>query len=1217
MFRVTDINTENSVNDTSYLLSTGLLPVPVGGSVVSDLIPENNNINLGSQTNSFNEIYTHNSISTNSISTNILLTQTYPPVTGALGPNIQQQLGDTQDLSSNVLISNLNGSLATNSILLTYPPVTGARGPNVQQQLGDTQDLSSNVLISNLNGSLATNSILLTYSPVTGAPGPNAPRKLGLAQYTPSNLLISNLNGSLSTNSLLLGNSTNSYSVAIGINAGISQGNECVAIGYESGRLTQQDFSIAIGYQSGSINQQNSSIAIGDRSASENQGNSSVAIGTGSGQYNQGYSSIALGLFSGQQNQGNNSIALGYLAGENHQTPNSIAIGTNAGQENRSNASKIYTVGKGKETIFYNYSLDSPDGWIPVYNDFTECNSVYINADSDGNIIKTGVTGKGGLIGATGTIGFITGNYDDYVEYDSQQIIGEGYCISYYKDNDSWIVGGIVGTDTTSNSVIAVKSGDDKFIGIQDSANSLSTCYTLLLSDKLYIGGIPTTSGQSSIYTIMDKTITTDNNTILSTCYKIKLSNGIEDIYACGEGKEYQLSTFDKTSGKWEGIDIYKGTESIFTTIYDFVINKTEIGIMCIFVGKGVTAEGLETGVITYSKNLTDFTSNYDIFTKFANSIIYNSEQNIYEVVGEGTNTNAYSYDGINWTPYIIEGLESGLSIDLNSSINMNESLIAIGNSAGMKYQSYSAIAIGTNAGNASQGEFSVAIGPNAGQNSQGKSAIAIGSSSGQTQQGNFAISLGVFAGNQNQGISAIAIGNASGNQSQGANSIAIGQYTGHQSQGANSIAIGNYAGYYNQSPNSIILNASGSVLDSSATGFYVSPLRQNTDTIAQNILSVGYDTKTFEITYGDINLNYGATGPTGPTGPISISGTNYGDYIYWNTYTSPASWKVGSTNISLGANAGFTGQQLSAIAIGNQAGRINQQMDSISIGNRTGLQNQGTGSISLGYGCGSIEQSKFSIAIGYDSGEQNQQENSIAIGNTAGYNTQGANSIAIGNTAGYNTQGANSIAIGNNAGKFSQGVNSIAIGNNAGVDFQSPNSIILNASSAETLNSLATGFYVSPIRHSTSTSPISDNGSLQYDIATSEIFYNSSKTFVINHPDDTDKYLVHACLEGPESGVYYRGKNEITNNEYVKVELPLYVKNLASNYTIQITPIGNSKKINNYVVDEVKDGDGYFTVYGDSGKFYWLVHGNREAIDVEPSKTDVCVKGSGPYKWI
>jgi hypothetical protein len=393
--------------------------------------------------------------------------------------------------------------------------------------------------------------------------------------------------------------------------------------------------------------------------------------------------------------------------------------------------------------------------------------------------------------------------------------------------------------------------------------------------------------------------------------------------------------------------------------------------------------------------------------------------------------------------------------------------------------------------------------------------------------------------------------------------------------------------------------------------------LRQNTDTITQNILSVGYDTKTFEITYGDINLNYGATGPTGPTGPISISGKNYGDYIYWNTYTSPASWKVGSTNISLGANAGLTGQQLSAIAIGSSAGRINQQMDSISIGNNSGSQTQGTGSISLGYGCGSIEQSKFSIAVGYDSGKQNQQENSIAIGNTAGNNSQGANSIAIGNTSGQYSQGMNSIAIGNTAGNNGQGANSIAIGNNAGANFQSQNSIILNASS-NSLNSSATGFYVSPIRNSKSTTPnISDNGSLQYDINTSEIFYNSSKTFVINHPDDTDKYLVHACLEGPESGVYYRGKNEITNNEYVKVELPLYVKNLASNYTIQITPIGNSKKINNYVVDEVKDGDGYFTVYGDSGKFYWLVHGNREAIDVEPSKTDVCVKGSGPYKWI
>jgi hypothetical protein len=38
-------------------------------------------------------------------------------------------------------------------------------------------------------------------------------------------------------------------------------------------------------------------------------------------------------------------------------------------------------------------------------------------------------------------------------------------------------------------------------------------------------------------------------------------------------------------------------------------------------------------------------------------------------------------------------------------------------------------------------------------------------------------------------------------------------------------------------------------------------------------------------------------------------------------------------------------------------------------------------------------------------------------------------------------------------------------------------------------------------------------------------------KTFIIEHPIDTSKYLIHACLEGPEAGVYYRGKATIDNN--------------------------------------------------------------------------------------
>jgi hypothetical protein len=121
-------------------------------------------------------------------------------------------------------------------------------------------------------------------------------------------------------------------------------------------------------------------------------------------------------------------------------------------------------------------------------------------------------------------------------------------------------------------------------------------------------------------------------------------------------------------------------------------------------------------------------------------------------------------------------------------------------------------------------------------------------------------------------------------------------------------------------------------------------------------------------------------------------------------------------------------------------------------------------------------------------------------------------------------------------------------------------------------------------------------------------------KTFVINHPNDTNKYLVHACLEGPEAGVYYRGIGEITNNEYITINLPDYVSNLAYDFTIQLTGIYDNK-IKIFNTSEVIDNR--FNVYGENGKFYWLVQGKRHNINVEPLKTQTIVKGDGPYRWI
>ncbi len=122
-------------------------------------------------------------------------------------------------------------------------------------------------------------------------------------------------------------------------------------------------------------------------------------------------------------------------------------------------------------------------------------------------------------------------------------------------------------------------------------------------------------------------------------------------------------------------------------------------------------------------------------------------------------------------------------------------------------------------------------------------------------------------------------------------------------------------------------------------------------------------------------------------------------------------------------------------------------------------------------------------------------------------------------------------------------------------------------------------------------------------------------KTFVIQHPTDEKKYLVHACLEGPEAGVYYRGVGTITNGNSVSIKLPDYAPVLADDFNIQVTGIYNGVKVNVYNVSLVVNGS--FIVYGENGEFNWLAIGKRSDIDVEPNKHDVSIKGEGPYLWL
>ena len=155
-----------------------------------------------------------------------------------------------------------------------------------------------------------------------------------------------------------------------------------------------------------------------------------------------------------------------------------------------------------------------------------------------------------------------------------------------------------------------------------------------------------------------------------------------------------------------------------------------------------------------------------------------------------------------------------------------------------------------------------------------------------------------------------------------------------------------------------------------------------------------------------------------------------------------------------------------------------------------------------------------------------------------------------------------------------------------------------------------ATGPTITPVLLGGNTGAV-----VKYNNLTNAWYFEQGKTFIINHPKDNDKYLVHTCLEGPEVGVYYRGKSEITNDESVAINLPDYIPGWASDFTVTVTGIYDGK-LKLYNASEVDD-TGSFTVYGENGKFSWVAIGMRGDVNAEPYKNEIVVKGDGPYRWI
>ena len=110
-----------------------------------------------------------------------------------------------------------------------------------------------------------------------------------------------------------------------------------------------------------------------------------------------------------------------------------------------------------------------------------------------------------------------------------------------------------------------------------------------------------------------------------------------------------------------------------------------------------------------------------------------------------------------------------------------------------------------------------------------------------------------------------------------------------------------------------------------------------------------------------------------------------------------------------------------------------------------------------------------------------------------------------------------------------------------------------------------------------------------------------------------------HACLEGPEAGVYYRGRDEITDSFKI-IELPDYVQHFTTELTAHVTPIiefDNNTNIKCPQIYATTIKNGKFKVVGDKCLFNWVVFGKRGILTIEPKKSDCIIQGDGPYRYI
>jgi len=101
-----------------------------------------------------------------------------------------------------------------------------------------------------------------------------------------------------------------------------------------------------------------------------------------------------------------------------------------------------------------------------------------------------------------------------------------------------------------------------------------------------------------------------------------------------------------------------------------------------------------------------------------------------------------------------------------------------------------------------------------------------------------------------------------------------------------------------------------------------------------------------------------------------------------------------------------------------------------------------------------------------------------------------------------------------------------------------------------------------------------------------------TTKSFDIEHPTKEGKRLRHGVLEGPEHGVYVRGKH----NGHI-IELPDYWTGLVDedSITVQLTAIGKAQEL---YVENIEDNKVYIGSERTIENYFYYVQAERKDVD-------------------